>query len=186
MKRVLSCALIAISLFLVACSPAKANAKSTVEAYLNALTALDYSTANSLAIQDSTNLQAEITQSKANDKIFKNLKYQILNVYKEDGNFHITLIIEQLSLTSVYTDTISDYSAYVESAKNQGKTYSDSALKAKWDEFFENRLSSAQTIASFPCEAIVLATSEGNKILMTSDLRNALFGGALDAININK
>lgn len=186
MKKLLACALVIASLFLVACSPAKANAKITVEEYLTALNSLDYTLANSLAIKDTQDLQAEITQSKANDKIFKNLKFNILNVYKEDGNYIVTLIIEQLSLTSVYTDTIADYSSYVEAAKNQGKTYSDAALKAKWDEFFEARLSSATTVASFHCKAIVAKTEEGNKILMTSDLRNALFGGALDAININK
>ena len=186
MKRTLACVLAIISLFLVACSPTKANAKNTVETYLNSLTALDYTTANSLALQDTADLKAEITQSKTNDKIFKNLKYQILNVYKKGEKFYVTLIIEQLSLTSVYTDTIADYSAYVESAKSQGKTYSDSALKAKWEEFFENHLSNAQTIASFPCEAIIVNVEEGNKILMTPVLRNALFGGALDAINNNK
>lgn len=183
MKRVLSCILIIASLFLVSCSPAKATAKKTVEAYLTALSSLDYTAANALVIKSEENLKAEIEQSKVNDKIFKNLKFEILNVSKQDDVFYVTLIIEQLSLATVYIDTVNDYDAYVKAAKQQGKTYSDSALKAKWDEFFDARLSGSETIASFACEAIV--TNEG-KILMTSHLRNALFGGALDAINNNK
>lgn len=185
MKRALACLLIVISLFLVACSPDKANAKNTVDVYLTALSSLDYDTANSLAVKGEEDLVANITQSKVNDKIFKNLKYQILNVSKNDNCFSVTLIITQLSLTTVYIDTVTDYSAYVEGAKLQGKTYSDSALKLKWDEFFESHLASADTNASFPCEAQVVKTDNGFKLLMTYQLRNALFGGALDAINQN-
>ncbi len=180
MKKLLALILVVTSLFLVSCAPA--NAKSTVETYLKALSSLDYSLANSLVVKGEDSLKAEIEQSDENDKIFKNLSFEILNVSKTSDGYCVTLIIKQLSLTTVYIDTISDYTSYVQAAKLQGKTYSDTALKTKWNEFFSKHLSSANTVTSFACEATV--TTEG-KILMTSQLRNALFGGALDAINNN-
>ena len=65
----------------------------------------------------------------------------------------------------------------------ENKSFSEQALEEKWNEIFYKNVSGLTEKATFKCNIYIsIEDINAPKILMTSDFRNALFGGTLDAI----
>lgn len=183
MKK-LSLLLISILLILCCCccSGEKQTAIDCLESYLNSLSQLDYDTANSLVVSGDDSIDAKIYKNNANDIILKHLSFELTNIDANDDVTNIDIIIHQLTMSKVFVDTLSDYTAYTNDAQSVGKNYSETSLKQKWDEYFVKNLNSAVQESIFPCTVSVVLSDGSYKIKMSTELKNAIFGGEYDFI----
>ena len=183
MKKLI-CLLICL-LLLTGCvsSENKKTVRETVETYFNALVSMDYDKANSMVVSYDETISATIEKSNVNDVIFKDISYEIWNITEEeDGLLCADVVITQISLQAAYTDAVKEYALYVEEANAQNKKFTDEALEGKWNDIFYKYVSAVTEKVSLRCNVYIQTDDETPVILMTADLRNALFGGELDAI----
>ncbi len=186
MKKLLSAlSVLLLAAMLSGCMPSseKASVKSTVAAYFSYLASGEYASANSMCIQVSDEIKAEIDDCDVNDYIFKDISYEIWSMKKDSnsGLVSVDMVINQMSLYSAYRETIKEYSAYISECKAAGKEFTEQGLENEWNVIFLKHVKTTQERVSMHCTAIISPTS--GTIYMTADFRNCLFGGELDAIN---
>lgn len=185
MKKALTFLIITVMLF-TGCvsSENKKIVRHTLEEYFQHLTLGEFDEANKMTVQVEKEIAAHIEDISVNKLIFEDITYEIWDIY-EDGEFLVAeTVITQKSLKASYTDAVKEYASYVEDAKVQNKQFTDSALEDKWNEIFYKHVASTKETVSMKCEIKIYVHEDGlTEIHMTSQLRNCLFGGELDAIN---
>ena len=132
-----------------------------------------YEEANELvAFSSDSAIKKDIEQSEFNDIILKNLSFQFWGVSKKDGVFYANVVVEQISMQSVY--------AFALKQAQQDGTISEEA----WNSAVLNGLKSCTE--KFRMQCSVETTLYNNKlcIVMTPELKNCIFGGELDAIRL--
>lgn len=184
MKKVLVLLLVTVMLFSgCVSSENKKIVRESLESYFQYLNLGEFDEANKMTVQAEEDISADIENVSVNKLIFQNIKYEIWDIY-EEGDFLVAeTVITQKSLKAAYIDTVSEYASYVESAKAQNKSFTDSALEDKWNEIFYKHVASTKETITLKCEIRLIPYSDGTvEIYMTSQFRNCLFGGELDAI----
>lgn len=184
MKKLIVPLLIAVML-LTGCvgSEDKKYVRETLSAYFAALNAGEYEKANAYTVRAEEDIYEDIDDESVNDVIFENISYEIWSIDKE-GDFLIAeVVIRQLSIKTAYIDAVKEYAKYVEDAKAGNKVFTDEALEDKWNEIFFKHVSKVEETVTMKCD-VYIHRGETPEILMTSDFRNCLFGGELDAIKM--
>lgn len=185
MKRI-AVLLIACLLLFTGCvsSENKKAVNSTLEKYFTALKEGDFETANKMTVQVEENLSASIEDVSVNKLIFRDIAYDVWDISEKEGVLIAETVITQKSLKAAYIDTVSEYTKYVEEAKSKNKEFTEKALEDKWNEIFYKYVADTTETVSIKCEIFIAFNDDGSPyIYMTSDFRNCLFGGELDAIN---
>ena len=185
MKRI-AVLLIACLLLFTGCvsSENKKAVNSTLEKYFTALKEGDFETANKMTVQVEENLSASIEDVSVNKLIFRDIAYDVWDISEKEGVLIAETVITQKSLKAAYIDTVSEYAKYVEEAKSKNKEFTEKALEDKWNEIFYKYVADTTETVSIKCEIFIAFNDDGSPyIYMTSDFRNCLFGGELDAIN---
>lgn len=183
MKKLI-CLLLCLLLF-TGCvsSENKKIVRETVEEYFDALILKDYDKANAMTVSGDDTISAKIEKNSVNDRIFKDISYEIWNITEEDGLLCADIIVTQISLQAAYTEAVKEYAKYVEDANSQNKEFTDEALETKWNDIFYKYVSKVTEKVSLRCNVYIkVEESKEPVIIMTADFRNALFGGELDAI----
>ncbi len=189
MKKLLAVMIICLTLITGCVSNSdKKTANSTIAQYFSYLKASEYEKANEMVTQADENIVASIEKSAVNDLIFKDIQYEIWDISFKNGYLVAETVVTQISLKAAYIDAVKEYASYVEEAERQNKSFTDQALKEKWDEIFYKYVSSVKEKTVLKCDIYInVEDAENPKLLMTADFRNCLFGGELDAINtLNK
>lgn len=184
MKKALALIIVCLLLFTGCVSNKdKKTVNSTIDQYFTYLKSKEYDKANLMVVKAEEDIAASIEASAVNDLIFKDIEYEVWNIFSEGGYLVAETVITQVSLKAAYIDAVKEYSDYVEHAQSQNKSFTDQALEEKWNEIFYKHVASAEEKILLKCN-IYISVEEGKEpqILMTADFRNCLFGGELDAI----
>ncbi len=186
MKKIIAVSLIAVILILSGC--VSANERSTVkdgfETYFAFLQHGDYASANAMTFDADENdgIEKDIKENSVNDFIFQKITYEIWGISCENDIYYADLIIKQLSLSSAYGATAEEFDAYLKEAEQTGKSFSQYAIDDVFDRFFYKNLQNEEKFITLKCTVPCRVTDGSISIGMTSDFRNCLFGGELDAI----
>ena len=185
MKKAVALLLVFLLLFTGCVSSENKKAvNDTLERYFTALNSGDFEKANKMTVQAEENISATIKDASGNKLIFNDITYDVWDISQRDGVLIAETVITQKSLKAAYIDTVSEYATYVEDAKSKNKEFTDKALEDKWNEIFYKHVSDTKETVSMKCEIFIAFNDDGSTyIYMTSDFRNCLFGGELDAIN---
>ncbi len=156
--------------------------EQTVNDYFLHLKQLSYESANEMTVKADESISNLITSSKENDFLFQDISYEIWSVGVEGDMLYADVVVNQHSMSKVYSLTVAEYAEYAKKADVDNKSLTKEELKEFWDNSFYKNISENTERVSTWCR-VYIQKGEPLKILMTKELRNALFGGALNAIN---